>query len=106
MHVFELMADDFDIERLTTASIANPVRLWNEQQERFESDFKDRKPTPPRKPWKYGYWVDGEYAVWLIIRSYLNHLDEDFELFYDQAYPNEWGGWMFMTDWAAPAHTR
>jgi hypothetical protein len=103
-HLIELTLDDVDFDQLCAAS-TRFGNMWHDQFGRFENHY-ERSATPPRKEWTYGYWVDGGFFVVLILRAYLQHLNEEFEIFYDTCYPTDAGGWLILTDYASDAQER
>jgi hypothetical protein len=99
-----------DIERLTSSSMDllqdATGHLWDRKFGRFENYQGDNTGQPPRRPWRYGYWLEDGWAPVMFFRQYLIDNGHEFEIFYDLDYPTNWGGWVIMTDYASEGHRR
>lgn len=95
--VIRFVMDDDDFQHLTVTS-CHPGNLWHDQFGRFEHHTESIA-TPPRKEWKFAYWLEEGYLTLMFATRYLGHIGQDFDVFYDTNYPTEAGGYCIFTDY-------
>jgi hypothetical protein len=97
---FFVTAQDF--ERLTDITVdlhQHPDgALYERQMGRFEN-AEGHYTLPPRKPWKWGHWLEDGWASVVLARTFLLDNGHDFEVFYDTTYPTDAGGVVIFTDY-------
>lgn len=98
-----MLITEQDFENLTTSFTLltqQEVHFWHRHFGRFENYYGERIDTPPRKEWKWGYWLKDGWATVMLARQFLIDNGHDFEVFYDTSFPHEWGGWVIFTDYS------
>lgn len=85
MTVVTLEMTDEDFERLTVSAMAWGAS-WREQVEdgRFEHSQKPGD-AQPQLHWAMAYWVGDNWLTVMMIRAYLDAIDQGYEVVWDQA---------------------